>query len=238
MKNYIAPKFKSETFTCPHSDCSVLARHSWSICESDDGYSHIKASILRGCSNDADFDKQTQELDYKYVWKSTCLTCEKISIWFHGNIFYPDSFGIEKPNQDLNQDIQDDYLEAASIVNKSPRGACALLRLAIEKLCNQLIDPSNKKLHLDKKIELLKSKGLTERIYKNLLSVRVIGNEAVHCGTLDLKDNLEVTKQLFYLVNRIAEELITNPKNDESMFQSLPDNKAEEINKRINGNQK
>ena len=41
----------------------------------------------------------------------------------------------------------------SSIVNRSPRGACALLRLAIEKLCNQLIGDGNKKLDLDKKIE-------------------------------------------------------------------------------------
>jgi hypothetical protein len=50
---------------------------------------------------------------------------------------------------------------------------------------------------------------------------------------LDLRYNTEVAKQLFYLANRIAEELITNPKKDEDMFKILPKNKSEKIKNRI-----
>jgi len=169
----------------------------------------------------------------KYIWQSVCLTCQKYSIWNNGELVYPDGCGIEAPNQDLNDDIKRDYSEAASIVNKSPRGACALLRLSIEKLCNQLTDDDDKKLDLHKKIESLKDKGLQDRVYKNLHAVRIVGNEAVHCGELNLMDNAEVAKQLFYLVNRIAEELITNPRRDDDMFKGLPKNKTEEIENRI-----
>ena len=47
------------------------------------------------------------------------------------------------PFPDANIDLNDDdvkviYNEAASITGQSPGGACALLRLAIEKLPNQL----------------------------------------------------------------------------------------------------
>ncbi|WP_084649789.1 DUF4145 domain-containing protein [Planktotalea frisia] len=37
-----------------------------------------------------------------------------------------------------------DYEEAALIAQQSPRGAAALLRLALENLCNHLGDPSKK----------------------------------------------------------------------------------------------
>jgi len=46
-------------------------------------------------------------------------------------MIYPEVSGIQKPNQDLDADIIEDYLEAASILNRSPRGAAALLRLCI-----------------------------------------------------------------------------------------------------------
>jgi len=207
MKNYTTPLYELNAFNCPH--CGAYSHQKW-------------LGIAQTIFHNA------------YTAKTaTCNRCEKYSIWQDEKMIYPDNSGIEDPNSDLNDSIKIDYLEASSIVNRSPRGACALLRLTIEKLCNQLIGDDNKKLDLDKKIELLKTKGLTDRIYKNLHTVRIVGNEAVHCGELNLMDNMEVAKQLFYLVNRIAEELITNPKKDEDMFKSLPKNKSAEIENRI-----
>jgi len=42
------------------------------------------------------------------------------------------------PNIDLDQDIQDDYMEAAKVLDDSPRSAAAILRLALQKICKQL----------------------------------------------------------------------------------------------------
>jgi hypothetical protein len=42
------------------------------------------------------------------------------------------------PNIDLDQDIQDDYMEAAKVLDDSPRSAAAILRLSLQKLCKQL----------------------------------------------------------------------------------------------------
>ena len=38
----------------------------------------------------------------------------------------------------LSEDIRRDYDEASSILDRSPRGAAALIRLAIQKLCKEL----------------------------------------------------------------------------------------------------
>ena len=68
-----------------------------------------------------------------------CVHCESSSLWLPDQMIYP----FINPFPDANIDLNDDdvkviYNEAASIAGLSPRGACALLRLAIEKLLNQL----------------------------------------------------------------------------------------------------
>ena len=65
--------------------------------------------------------------------------------------------------------------------------------------------------------------------------MRVIGNEAVHPGTLDLRDNRAVANALFKLVNFIATKLITEPNEIISIYGSLPKDKLDAITKRDNG---
>ena len=126
-------------------------------------------------------------------------------------------------------DILRDYEEASSILNLSPRGAAALLRLAIQKLCKHLGE-NGKNINND--IESLVKKGLSPIIQKSLDVVRVIGNEAVHPGTLDLRDDRDVASKLFRLVNLITDRMITYPKQVNEMFDGLPAPKKEEIQKR------
>jgi hypothetical protein len=50
----------------------------------------------------------------------------------------PDTGTAPQPNTDLPESMKRIYTEAASISNKSPRGAAALLRLAVQVLCKEL----------------------------------------------------------------------------------------------------
>ncbi|WP_230199384.1 hypothetical protein [Bacillus ndiopicus] len=62
--------------------------------------------------------------------------------------------------------------------------------------------------------------------------MRVIGNESVHPGQLDLKDDFETANQLFELINFIVEDRITRPKTIEALFNKLPEGKRKGIEER------
>ena len=98
-------------------------------------------------------------------------------------MIYPFNGSAPLPNPDLPEDIKEDFEETRNIVELSPRGAVALLRLAVQKLCKEL---GEKGEHINTDIKNLVSKGLPEKMQKALDSVRVVGNNAVHPGQIDL----------------------------------------------------
>jgi hypothetical protein len=125
--------------------------------------------------------------------------------------------------------VKPDFDEASRIVNLSPRGAAALLRLCIQKLCDSL-EPTAK--DLNDAIGRLVKKGLSVQVQQALDVVRVIGNNAVHPGQIDLKDDKATAIRLFELVNLIAEQMISQPKHVQAMFDSLPDTAKQQIQQR------
>lgn len=143
---------------------------------------------------------------------------------------FPLEITVDWPNSDLPEEVQQDYLEAANILNHSPRGAAALLRLAIEKLVNWIEDNGK---NLDSKIGNLVRLGLNSKIQKALDMVRVIGNNAVHPGQIDLTDDSDTAQRLFKLVNIIADWMITQPKEVSELYENLlPEGQKEYIKQR------
>jgi hypothetical protein len=138
----------------------------------------------------------------------------------------PDISCAPSPNDDLKDEIKLDYLEAASIAAKSPRGAAALLRLCVQKLCKQLGEEGK---NIDKDIGSLVAKGLDVRVQQALDIVRVVGNESVHPGEIDVRDDPESVGILFTLVNAIADQMITQPKLHSKIYESLPKAKLDGI---------
>jgi hypothetical protein len=174
-----------------------------------------------------DFARASQVLINLHL--SRCYSCSEITIWHYDTILYPYQLYEIEANPDLDESIQADFNEARTILDRSPRGAASLLRLCIQKLCKQVGKPG-KNINAD--IAALVQEGLDPRIQQALDFVRVIGNEAVHPGQIDLKDDRETAATLFELVNRIAFDLITHPKEMQSLYERLPPSKREEIVKR------
>lgn len=135
--------------------------------------------------------------------------------------FPADGLGLPAPHADLPADIKHDYLEAAGIVHRSPRGAAALLRLCVEKLCIHL-GTKGPKMSLDDAIGEMVNDGLTEDIQKALDVLRVIGNSAVHAGLIDIKDDKDTALSLFGVLNYVVEDRIARPARLEAMFGKLP----------------
>jgi hypothetical protein len=207
---YILPAPKLEAFNCPH--CHVYSSQTWS---------YLNSTSERSGSG-------YQYTDKKFL-VSYCAKCEGSTIWENDNIIYPQNSIAEPVNADLPQEIIQDYNEAAKVFSLSPRSSAALLRLAIQKLCKHLGEDGK---NINNDIKSLVAKGLPNKVQEALDSVRVIGNDAVHPGTLDLNDNREIAAKLFKLVNFIATKMISEPKEIDELYSSLPADKLKGIEDR------
>ena len=160
---------------------------------------------------------------------SQCYNCKKIAVWVHQSLVSPqEKIGVA-PNLDLPDAILHDFNEAREILNQSPRGAAALLRLCVQKLCAFL---GEKGKNIDDDIASLVSKGLNPLVQQSLDVVRVIGNEAVHPGVIDLKDDRDTALKLLQIINLIADQMITHPKTIKQLYENLPADKKKAIEKR------
>jgi hypothetical protein len=194
----LAPVFKGEAFHCMH--CGVLARQWWS------------SLLVAGSGSGANFAGYA---------RCKCSNCNEISVWNveDERCVDPVIGGGPRPHLDMPEQVKVDYEEARRIVGQSPRGACALLRLGVQKLCEEL-GGDGKNINDD--IKSLVEKGLPEEVQKALDSLRVIGNNAVHPGEMDLTDDTETASALFNLLNFVVEEMISKPQRRRGIFESLP----------------
>ena len=200
---YTAPYLNGDAFNCPN--CGAYANQDWS--------NHF----------------HNRQVHIQSLRTAHCARCNDYSVWWYGAMIYPATTPVEKPNSDLPTEVRRDYEEAAQIVQQSPRAAAALLRLAIQKLC-AAVGGTGKNLNAD--IAKLVKNGLPVKVQQMLDTVRVIGNHAVHPGEINLDDQPQTAEALFRLVNIIAEKMITEPKEIDALYGSLPEKEKEQIAKR------
>ena len=160
---------------------------------------------------------------------SLCYSCGEFAVWVSDDLIFPARTYTFKPHPDMPAEIATDFNEAASIVDLSPRGAAALLRLCIQKLMPIL---GEKGKNIDEDIGSLVKKGLDVSIQEVLDIVRVIGNNAVHPGQIELRDDKGTAATLFDLVNMIVERMISVPKKTKELFKRLPAGARAAIEKR------
>lgn len=161
-----------------------------------------------------------------------CQECHRTAVYLVGDpeeLVYPIlGFGPE-PSIHLTAEALSDYEEARAVANASPRAAAALLRLAVQRLCAAIVGDGRK---LSDAIAELRRRGLPDEVCKALDAVRVIGNNAVHPGELDFRDNPQVVESLFRLVNIVAERMIGEPKQIAEIFGALPEGAKAAIGRR------
>ena len=214
--NYIEPKFKLSVFTCPH--CKTLSRHDWK----ENRYQE-------------DVNIQMNPNDKTVVSHSSsarCLSCRAKTLWVDDKMVYPIFAVYPSPNTEMPESVLVLYNEAGEICGKSPRGACALLRLALQKLCVEL---GEKGEDLNTDVKNLVKKGLSEIVQQSLDVVRVVGNKAVHPGQIELDvESKETVDTLFELINVIVDYMIAMPQRVSGLYNKLPAGAKEAIEKRDN----
>ncbi len=218
----------SKAFQCPV--CSGFSSHLWT-------YNPIN---INGDYNES----------IKFIIIAQCQACNQFSIWITNEIqisssrpvlntsdatltlIFPNvAEGIPKPNNDMPDDVKEIYIEAGEVLNISPRASAALSRLAIEKLVAHLNAQGK---DLNTQIGSLVSKGMPIEIQQMLDSVRVIGNNAVHPGQIDIKDNKELALSLLNFINLIVDNRITQPKKILDIYNLLPESYRNSIERRDN----
>ena len=133
------------------------------------------------------------------------------------------------PSIDLPESCQGEYLEAREIIDISPRGSAALLRLCIQKLLKEL-GKSGKNINDD--IADLVKEGLPLLVQQSLDICRVVGNNAVHPGEIDLQDTPEIARSMFKLINLIVHDRISRPKEVQALYDALPTGARDAIGRR------
>jgi hypothetical protein len=256
QKKYVAASVTETAFNCPH--CGALASQQWyklyiagiqkkpflptnelvqTLLDDKEIDQTMKTRFLEDMKklNSSLIFREKSTSNYSEqvaanLFLSECFNCNKFAVWVHDRLVSPPELQGEEPNEDIPPDILQDFDEARSILNLSPRGAAALLRLAIQKLVKHL---GEKGVNINDDIASLVKQGLSPLVQKSLDVVRVVGNEAVHPGTIDLRDNRDVASALFRLVNVIAEQMISHPKHVNDLYDNVvPDSKKQQIAKR------
>jgi Domain of unknown function (DUF4145) len=86
--------------------------------------------------------------------------------------------------------------------------------------------------NINRDIGKLVSKGLPQEIQQALDYCRVVGNNAVHPGEINIDDDPSVVSSLLSLINFIVEDRIARPKQIAEMYGKLPESSKQAIQKR------
>lgn len=212
----VAPVAWRRAFHCPH--CGVYVAVEWH-------------SLFRANRN-----------SYSGLVIGDCLSCRRPTVWLVPTFSIGDVEDVgavliwpqevtsaPRHHDDMPSDVAVDFDEARDIVERSPRGAAALLRLAVQKLMVDLEQPGK---NINDDIAALVKRGLPVEVQQALDALRVIGNNAVHPGELNLKDDRDTALALFGLLNFIVEQRISQPKKLAKLYGSLPAGAVAAIQKR------
>jgi len=261
MPDPVIPKLGARSFSCPHCGALADQSWYGLFLEPFDRNDHrpgivSREDVLRIDTSRMDDDnkRQWQELGERLkkneiieshlgygnarnlylelwnAWVSKCYSCDGFTFWIKDKIVFPTITKSEiKPHEDLPASLRSEFEEAASVLELSPRSSAALLRLCIQRLMPEL---NQKGKNLNEDIGALVAQGLDQNVQQALDVMRVIGNNAVHPGQIDLKDDKAIAVTLFQLLNLIIERCITLPNKLKEMYANLPPNALEAIRKR------
>ena len=155
-----------------------------------------------------------------FGYLSYCNVCQNYIIYYNGELIYPKTNLLIKPNVlfDKYQKSKKLFLEAVEVAPISPRAGLTLSRMCLEALTNEILEENNEKIDKDFKnnIDKLYNLDIINSKLKTLLtSARIIGNKSTHNFNIidtdnepNLEDAIVVLETIDYILEnmRIAED--------------------------------
>lgn len=207
-EKYIIPSVDKEAFHCPHCGAYAKQRTSQMKWSPGNGLKRLPGGVVRQCSH-----------------------CNDYTLWLNDKLVYPDQLTAPRPHEMMPDNIERDFTEARNVLDDSPRAAAALLRLAIQRLLEDELDAEGSSLY--QMIGNLVEQGeISPRIQKALDSVRIIGNNSVHPGEMNMDDDKEMAEALFMLTNEIIDEAMARDARIDQVYDSLPEGPKEGVERR------
>lgn len=203
--------FIPSSYTCPHCGTKTVAQIHRVIeteLEPFDVYKYVKNNPGYADRN-VTLEDVAKVYDPDFICITHCLDCGKPVLWREGGIVWPTPKGIA-PVEEMPAAAKEFFEEAQSILYLSPRSACVLLRLSLEKICDELkVEPGN----LFTRIEKL---PLSPRLKQLFHICRKIGNEGAHGSVFDFSitnpEALELAQASSSFINRLTSEIFTTEK--------------------------
>ena len=221
-KEYCTPELNKEAFNCPH--CGAFAKQGWY-------YLMFRHSDVKVFFNNNGLASPKNRISADFgdnFMTSKCDHCEKLALWNDQKIIYPRSITVESPNPDMPEVAKSLYMESAQILQDSPRASAALLRLALQEILNKVVEGGEKN-SINDNIRIL-SEGVDETTQKALDLIRINGNNAAHLGEIQIEE--ENIEYMYKLLNIIVQKLISDKKQIDDLFEGLPKNIKESIERR------
>lgn len=194
--NYVVPARDSESFHCP--SCGLCAHQRWRP--------FVVGYEYKGSGGGVAWWGLGQEAEGFAM--SFCENCHQPMVWRGDEPIWPATTSAPLPADHMPDDARVDFDEARQVVDRSPQSAASLLRLSMQKLCKHLGQPGKS---IDENIGALVKSGLPVTVQQALEVVRVVGDNAVHPGKLDLRDDRKTALAIFDLVNIVVDKMIAEP---------------------------
>jgi hypothetical protein len=176
--------------------------------------------------------RQFRSRDVQNVSISYCFNCNEICLWVVDQLVWPRCATGSDPKLHALPDVRRENEEAGHTLDASPRGAAAFLRLAIERLCNEL---GNSEESPRPEVAPHFQEDLDARVQKVLDAMRIIESNATPPDPIGVADTPATAETLSGLVNMICEKMIIEPRHLQALYTKMRDGAQSAFEQRAQG---
>src|ERR1700738_1294109 len=232
MNSYIEPQRGAESFSCPH--CNTVAHQDWySLFLKPENAAEVRVLTPEAVkalrqddarrNNIKEIDKSVERLKknaltYEYqkhphplkvkmanLHISNCHNCNGFSLWVRGLLVFPTR--VDKTPELVDEDVE----EPAVVLNKSPRGATALMRVCIQKLV-PLLEENGKELN--QRVSSLVRKGLEMEIQQAMDVLEVLRSDSAQLNPLESQADRETALRFLDSLKEVLERRMSHNRDE------------------------